>query len=250
MLWVLASIFCLARAETVLRTGYVQHSPPRYLVLHQDDRQVAGGLCVDIMRVIERVDPEIRFSGDPNPMPQARMLSLLERGEIDAAFCFNKNAEREKTFLVIEPPLYEIHYKLAVRASDDVNVQSFDDIRKLGDQGVVLVNFNSASVDYLRSIGGLQIDPTGVTQEVNLRKLVNGRGRFYYRHELGLRAELAQSDFEKSVKILPVVLNKQEQYVLFSRSVNRAVVERVQRALEQLKTTGELTRIKAKYVSG
>ena len=233
-------------AELVLNT-VSSPAPPRYSVITQDGRKVVTGLCIDIMRAIEKIDPEIRFSGEQQTMPQARASSLMERGELDVLFCLNKNAEREKKFLVVEPALYEVHYKLAVRSDDEVDVQSFDDIRKLGSQGIILVNFDTASVKFLQDIGGLKIDSSGLTQEVNLRKLVGGRGRFYYRHELGLRGELEAGGFSREVKLLPAVLDRQEQFVIFSRSADPAAVARVEKALERLKVSGELAKLKAKY---
>ena len=222
-------------------------APPRYQVVTQGGSKSIGGLCVDIMRAIEKVDSEIRFSGDKNTMPQSRLLSLLKAGALDVAFCYNKNAEREKIFRVIAPALYEIHYKVAVRSNDKVDIRSFDDIRRLGDHGTVLVNFGSASVHFLQSIGGLQIDSSGVTQEINLRKLVNGRGRFYYRHELGMLAELKSSSLARDIRLLPTVLDSEEQYVMFSRSTDPLAVERVKTALEKLKASGELDRLRARY---
>ena len=233
-------------AEVVLKT-VSSPAPPRYSIAIQDGRKAVTGLCIDIMRAIEKIDPEIRFSGDQETMPQARVLSLMERGELDVSFCLNKSAEREKKFLIVEPSLYEVHYKLAVRRDDKIDVQSFDDIRKLGDQGIILVNFDTASVKFLQDVGGLKIDSSGLTQEVNLRKLVGGRGRFYYRHERGLRSELEAGGFAKDVKLLPAVLDRQEQFAIFSRSADPAAVARVQKALEKLKASGELAKLKAKY---
>lgn len=235
-----------SRAELVLRTASPPQAP-RYIATTENGKKSIGGLCIDIMRAIESVDPEIRFSGDQEAMPQTRLLSLLELGEVDVAFCFNSNPAREKMFRVIEPPLYEIQYKVAARSNDGIEVRSFDDIRKLGQQGVVLVNFGSASVQFLQSIGGLQIDSSGVTQEINLRKLANGRGRFYYRHELGMQAELEASNLTREIKILPAMLHREEQYVLFSRYADPLAVERVQKALEKLKASGILAKLRAKY---
>lgn len=248
-------VFCLLSAVAVaspVHAGWTLKTasalaPPRYQVVTQDGRKSIGGLCVDIMRAIEKVDPEIRFIGDQNTMPQSRLLSLLKVGEVDIAFCYNKNSEREKTFRIIEPALYEIHYKVAVRSNDEVDIRSFNDIRRLGDHGTILVNFGSSSVLFLQSIGGLQIDSSGVTQEINLRKLVNGRGRFYYRHELGMLAELKSSNFAREIRLLPMVLDSEEQYVMFSRSADPLAVERVKKALGKLKASGELDRLRGRY---
>lgn len=236
-----------AVAEIVLKTVAGPHAPPRFNEVEHDGKKVVTGLCIDIMRAIEKADPEIRFVGDQVSMPQARMLAMLQSGEVDVSFCMAKNAERSKIFQFAEPPLFELNYLLAVRANDNVSVHSFEDIRKLGGQGVILVNFGTASVQFLEAIGGLTIDSTGRTQKDNLRKLIAGSGRFYYRHDLGLKWELEASGFTKDVRILPTVFDKRGHYIVFSKSTDPAAIERVQKALVKLKTSGELARLRAKY---
>lgn len=236
-----------ASAEIILRTAAGPHAPPRYNIVEQGGKKVITGLCIDIMRAIEKVDPEIRFVGDQNSIPAARVLAMLEGDELDVSFCLSKTAEREMNFRIINPPLYEINQKLAVRANDQIDIRSFDDIRKLGGEGIILVNFGTATVQYLEGVGGLRIDSAGKTQNDNLRKLIAGAGRFYYRHDLGLEGEIKAGGFSKEVRILPVVLNKDAQYAIFSKSANPMAIERVRKALEKLKASGKLAKLRANY---
>lgn len=236
-----------ARILTI-KTAAQEEASPRYNVaLKKDGRQTVTGLCIDILRAIERVDPEIRFVGDQAPLPLVRVQASLEHGDIDAYCGLNKNPEREKTILFLEPPLYEVNYTVAVRADDDVQVKSFEDIRKLGADGKVLVMHGSSSQRFLENIGGLQLDTGGKNQFDNLQKLIAGRARFFYRHDLGLHGEIVDEGLGDKVKLLPISLDRQYQYLLVSKKAPPEVAQRLRKAIEKLKADGELGRIRARY---
>jgi len=235
-------------ASIIVATAAQEDAAPRYeLEKSTGGESVVGGICIDILRAIERVDPQIRFSGDQNRLPLRRVQLALQFGEIDAYCGLNKSAEREQWSVFIEPPLYALDYTMAVNANDEVQIRSFDDVRRLGANGTILVMSGSESAARLHSLGGLDIDSSGTGQEANLRKLLAGRGRFFYRHALGLRAEIHRLGLEDKIRILPVSLDKEFQYLLVSKKAPPEVVDRLRRAVVKLQSGGELARIMAKY---
>ncbi|QNM96072.1 substrate-binding periplasmic protein [Chitinimonas koreensis] len=238
---VAALAFGQAGAVTTIRTAAQTESEPKYLPA--EDGKGIRGLCVDLYRAIEQADPNLRFVGDQAALPLKRLETMVERGELDAFCGLVRNAEREARFVYAEPALYNVAYRVAIRADDRVSVAGWDDVRKLGADGILLVNQGSGAVKRLEEFGGLKIDAGGRTTGENLSKLLAGRGRFYYYRTPGLKGEIRRAGLADKIRILPATLDVTPFYLLFNKAVPRATVEAVNRALAQLQARGELARI-------
>ncbi|WP_374352182.1 substrate-binding periplasmic protein [Chitinimonas sp.] len=247
IIWLACLLLTTAtRADWNVRTASQEEASPRYTVLQEGGQQVVKGLCIDILRAIERTDPQIHFTGS-QPLPLPRLLKLLEVGQLDAFACLTRNTERDALFQYVDIALFEVSYRMAVRKNDPVLVGSFDDIRRLGKEGLILANRGTGTVNILEAQGGLQIDATGIDQHENLRKLIAGIGRFYYRHDLGLEAEIAESGFGDSVQLLPATFDRQKQFLVLSRQVPLELVNRLRTALSRLRDSGELAKLRSRY---
>lgn len=231
-----------------LRTA-AQKSTPKYITFDHNEENKIGGLCVDIMRAIEGLDKNIKFIGDQNYLPFKRMQTRLENGELDVFFGFVKNESRAEKFIFIDPPLYSVKHVVAIRKNDDVNINSFEDIRKLGEKGTILTIFGTSTHRYLLKQEGLIVDQGGKTIPANLNKLLARRGRFVYYHNLGLIDSINRTNLGKKIKILPASFQEYQQYVAFSKKVSSEKVKKVQSALEKLSQSGELKKILQKYMA-
>lgn len=227
-----------------------QESSPRYMTSEVNGKKEIHGLCIDIMRAIERVDPDIKFVGDQQYAPFARIKSELEKGELDVFVGFVKTPEREKSYVFIDPSLYAINHVVAVRADDPVDVKSFDDIRKLGVDGRILTVFGIWTTDFLKAQKDLVIDESGKTVDMNLDKLLANRGRFFYYHDLGIYGTIKQPQYSGKVKVLPTSFATDYQYIAFSKKTPRETIEKVKAALKKLNDSGDLKKLYEKYKSG
>ena len=230
-------------AATVLRIAAQEGTEPKYIA----DKQQVVGLCVDILRAIEHVDPTLRFSGDQQWLPQIRSYSEVSAGRQDVLCGIQHTPERDQQYLFLDPPLFPIEYHLIARADDAVSVGNWDDVRKLGAQGVVLSSRNYATTTILTQLGGLQIDAAATNPLMNLHKLVSGRGRFFLHRSTGLQAFLDRNDLGGKVRILPAVMFNTKLHLALGRHVDPAVAARLQHALEQLDKNGELNRLRKKW---
>lgn len=235
-------VYVLAAVE--IRT-VAQESHPKYIL----ENNVMTGICIDIMEAISRKDPEIRFTGTHYFTPFRRIASELENGSIDVFFGMIKNEERMKLYHFLDTPLYPTRNMLMVRADDNIKIDSFDDIRKLGNDGVLLVAAGTAHSKFLESQGGLIIDEGANTVESNIRKLLANRGRFVYSSDKNFMDELEKPEFKNKIKVLPVVLDKDFQYVAFSKNFDKTLINRIDKILIELEKSGELDKIFKKYIS-
>ncbi len=230
-------------AQTLRTTS--QELPPKFI---RNADGTLSGISIDVMRAIHILDPSIRFVGEDRFMPLRRIERQLEQGEIDVFFGFIRNQYRRDRFVFIEPPLYRSTHVLIARRGDPIQINRLEEIRALGDEGVVMVTTGYAQVEQLRS-HGILVDDRGASLDQNLHKLIRGRARLIFHPEIGVseRLETAPTEITDAIRVLPTRFNEQGRFIAFSRSVPEATVQKVKRAVDQLAASGELRRIEKKY---
>ena len=205
------------------------------------------GLCVDLFRAIERVDPSLQFVGDQQWMPLLRAHSELATHQHDALCAVQRTDERTRQYEFLYPPLFQLRYQLIVRANDPVVINNWDDVRQLGARGVILTNRGYVSPQMLERLGGLQVDQSATSPAANLQKLIAGRGRFFLHRAPGIQGFIDRAGATHKVKILPTVMITTDVYMAMGTHVDPAVRLRVQHAIEQLDKSGELARLLQKW---
>ncbi len=237
----------LAAPPIELRTA-AQDSSPKYMALASPEgKQKIGGLCTDILRALEKVDPELKFTGDQKFVPLPRIEMMLEKGEIDVFAGYTKNPERESKVVFLEPPLYNTRHVMLVRADDPIQLNSFADLSKLGKAEPIMILHGSAGHDILKGIPGVTIDAESSNLDEMLRRLLSKRRRFIFYTELSLIDAIRRRGLADQVRILPQPFRVTHQHLALSRSLPAEKVERVQKALKKLTDSGELARIWEKH---
>ncbi len=231
-----------------IRTVAQEGAFPKFVALDVHGKPQIGGLCIDIMRAIERLDPELHFVGDQHWIPLIRIEVGMTAGKLDAACGLIRTSARKEKFDFIDTPLFPVNYLLVVRANDDVQVKDWTDVRKLGEHGVILTIHGFVGIlSHLRDVGGLRIDMGGRDTKVNLEKLLAGRGRFFVHRSPGVVAEIANSGLRDKVKILPTVMYSETFYMMVARSMAPTVKDKINKALVQLAANGELAKLSKKW---
>ncbi|WP_229258088.1 substrate-binding periplasmic protein [Duganella margarita] len=233
-----------AAPPVLLRTAAQEGSEPKFIA---DGKDRIVGLCTDIMRAVEQSDPGLRFVGDQQWKPLIRVLAELANGTEDVSCAIQPTPEREKLFNFIGPALYAIDYHFLARSDDNIVVNNWDDVRKLGPGAVVLVNRGYAAGEILTAMGGFTVDASSPRAELNLQKLVAGRGRLYFHRAPGLNRLLQRTGTAGQVKILPQVMASAKLYFAASKQLDRETRDRVAAALFSLEKKGELERLMHKW---
>ncbi|OUS31145.1 hypothetical protein A9Q99_04845 [Gammaproteobacteria bacterium 45_16_T64] len=221
-----------------------QLSPPKYM--KQSDG-VLGGICIDIMNALEVADPMLKFTGKNKILPFKRLQHNLQKGAIDIFFGFKYTEKRNKDYDFITTPLYEINYVVAVKTGDDIKVNSFDDIRRLKEDGKILTRFGTAANKFLEKQNGLLVSDGAKSTSILLKKLDRGHGRFVFYHDLGLKHTIKEEGLDSKVKILPVSFLTYQHYAAVSKSTPKTTKDRVSAALEKIGRDGTLLNIHKKY---
>ncbi len=112
---------------------------------------------------------------------------------------------------------------LTARADGSIIATNWDDIRKLGNDGIILANHGFSIVDILHKVGGLKIDDGEYSAKSNLEKLLLKRGRFYCHRSLGMLTEIQQAGLTDTIQVLQEVMLK-ENFSLLSQGKSHPIV--------------------------
>ena len=250
VLHVLLIVVCLGKAGALelITAGY--ESKPKYYYLESGE---VGGLCVDIIRAVEKSDPTVRITGYERLQYTSfeRVKLDLKSGKIDVYFGFSRNKQREATYRYVEVPLYPMEFVIAARHDDMTAISSYDDIRRLGPgiDGTLLTVKGTAAARHIQSQRGLTVDDGVREIQTNLKKLVSGRGRFVFFNRLELTSAIRDEKLNHRVKLLPTTFYRYYQYAAFSKQVPLEDVSRIREALERLNAEGKLTEIYTRYIT-
>ncbi len=226
-----------------LRTA-AQDSPPKYFL---DESGKMRGICVDIIDALMEKEPSLKFVGYDKYLPFKRMLRSLELGELDVFVGLKENEQRKSQYVFLDKPLYEISYVLAQKTHHELAITNLNVLRKLSKYEKVLTVFGSASNRYLQKEGITNVDGSAKSPQKLLNMLMAGRGRVAFYHNLGLNQAIKQAGLESEIRILPAKLSTYSHKIAFSKSVNPEVIDLVEKALESLISSGELTEIQSQY---
>lgn len=229
-----------AYAVTTLRTAAQIASDPKFVATS------VGGICVDIMRAIEHVDPSLRFEGIQEWRPLPRIEAQLDKGDLDIVCGLLRNRAREEKYTYIEPSLFAVNYFLVARADDGIEINSWDDVRALGNQGSLLAIHGFGIVSKLAELG-LKVDDGATTSEANIGKLLVNRGRFYIHRSPGIETEIRRAGRAGKVRLLPTAMLAEQFYMVARRSMSADIVEKLSKAVRYLDQTGELVRLFDKW---
>lgn len=243
----IVSIHIPTMAMIIIRTAAQESSEPKYVAIRNNGINAVGGICVDIFRAIEKHSPEIQFTGDQVWMPRMRIDAQFLENRIDA-ICGVQNIERNTAqYKLLSTPLFSVDYLLAVRANDPIQINTWDDIRKLGDDGKIMVIRGFGIFDILNNIGGLSVDNSATSSISNLRKLIAGRGRFYCHRSPGIKSSIKSSGLESQIRIIEPPLISEKFYMGLRKNLPDNQIKIINDALIAIYKSGELKRIFDRY---
>ena len=219
------------------RVGVEDASPPKWL------DYVGGrpsGFCADLFALLMGIQPTLAFQISPHAVPQKRMEADLQEGRIDLICGLTRTPQRATHFRYAEPAIYTLDYVLFARSDDPVAPRTWDDVRALGPDGVILLNYDSSAVGRLQSLGGMQLDATARTIEQNLRKLQSGKGRFFFYTRTGGMEEIERLKLSRSLRVVEPAFDRQPFHVLVGRHVPQKHLELLEETLRALDASGRL----------
>jgi len=229
-----------ATAGWVLRTAAQEGSAPKYLT--GSNPAGVGGLCPEILRAIEGVDPEIHFEIDPKPTPLRRIEKSLQEGRLDVLCALLDTPRRHQIAHRLSTPVYAVRERLVALRSEALSSQGFDDLARTG--ALVATQAGASYADKLRQ-HGVAVDETDTVAA--LRNIVRHRVRYYYGNELTCVYYIKAGRMSAELGLVPGVMGETPSHFWAARHLEPALVKRLDAALIKLKRNGTLERIYNRY---
>lgn len=243
LLSALLSLATSAQAQELqLRTVQQSGSTIKY---DPDGGAQRPGLCMDILRAVERVDPALHFTGLEQQVPLKRVERLLADGLADAVFCLLKSPDREKQWRYVSVPLYTIRHVVVQRADDTRQFDNLSELTALSRQRPVLVTRGTALA---RRLTTAEVHIAEVSSEREaLQMLALGRADVIYGQDINLQRHIIDSKLADKVKIGRTVFQEEAQYLAIRADLPAAHEERLTQALRRLERDGTLRQLADKY---
>jgi polar amino acid transport system substrate-binding protein len=248
----MASLFRLALLALAVTPGGADAAPITLQVLAQESippKWVAAegklsGLCPDILAAIEKIEPRLRFSLQSEPRSLPFLEQGLETGKVNAACALLDTERRRQVADIVGPPLYMVRHRLAARSNDRIAIGSMAELIKL--RPLINTQRNAGYANQLRALG-LDVDDSTGDNNVNLKKILAGHGRFFYINELTLAWMMSTEPFKGKVRMLDWLVKEEPIYFHVSKKSPAGAAALVDQALVKLKNSGELARIYARW---
>lgn len=242
--WLLSALLGLnAQAqELTLRTVQQSGSLVKY---DPDGGPLKPGLCLEILRAVEKQDPGLHFSGLEQQMPLKRVERLLADGGVDAFFCLLKSPEREKLWRFAPVPLYSIRPVVVQRADDPRHIDSLADLAALSRRLPVLVMRGTALARRLLA-AHVAIAEVASEREA-LQMLTLRRADAIYGQDINLQRHVSETQLGGKLKIGRTAFQEEAQFLALRADLPPAYEERLTQALRKLERDGTLRQLTEKY---
>lgn len=204
-----------------------------------------SGICLDILRAVQKLDPGLRFPGVEQPHPLRRVELLLEEGGIDVFFCLLRNAERESRWRYLPVPLYAVQHAVVVRAELPASPEGYEALAQLSRQQPVVVMRGSILVQALKH-EGVAVTEVASDREA-LEMLLRGRTSAVYGQAQNLQQYIREAQLGVRVRLQSQGFPLEHQYLVHRKDLPQSVVDRLTAVLKRLEADGSLRRIAESY---
>lgn len=203
------------------------------------------GLCLEILRAVEKQDPGLHFTGLDQQVPLKRVERLLAEGLVDVFFCLLKSPEREKQWRYVPVPLYTVRHVVLQRADDPRNVESLAGLAAWSKLKPVLV-MRGTSLARRLIAAHVTVAEVGSEREA-LQMLSLGRADAIYGQDINLQRHVRDSGQADKFKFGRSAFQEEAQFLALRADLPAAYEERLTLALRKLQKDGTLRQLEDKY---
>ena len=198
------------------------------------------GLSVELVQAIQK------RVGNTDPIevaPWARGYGLIQSDSPNVVlFSMARNKARNPLFQWVGP-LTENNYALYSRADSKLSIKSLEDAKNVAKIGVVL---NDVRDQFLTSAGFSNLDRSA-DYVTSLKKMLNNRTDLVVLSVVGSSNQLADVEAKPSDVKQQFVFLRAQLWIAFSKTTDKAIVQKWIDAFEALKKDGTCDAIYKKY---
>lgn len=209
---------------------------------YYNENKILTGISIEI---IGRLKKEVNSEDPIRVVPWTRGLKIVKKRKNSALFSMLRTPDREKLFKWVGP-LVDFSVVFFKKTGSEIYINSVEDAKKVKKIGVTK---NVANHEMLLAMGfkNLDVIQSGA-DEKNIKKLVKGRidlwpttyfGGLYNANNLGFKGMI------EPIVDFPVFQG--QLYLAFNLKTADSVINKWQKAVEDLKLEGTLDEIVSKY---
>jgi ABC-type amino acid transport substrate-binding protein len=215
----------------------MQDSQPKYF-LPNDLRK---GLCVEIYRELKKrlEQQSVPVSISPKYLPIKRILKSVEINPNDIFCGAGRNAKREKRFIFSKTAVYHVSNMVAAHKDTEFKIDSFESIRL--QHLTVGALYGTSSAAFVKSHEGVIVNDSFLDLKTGLRTVANKRIELFYYHDLGLNFLI--KDWKLPLKVVQHKFRTVPQWVIYSKSIDPARLEVLERSLKDMESEGVIENI-------
>jgi ABC-type amino acid transport substrate-binding protein len=243
-LGLLGAFLCLAAPAQQLSLRTVQQSGSS-VKYGPTGTALKPGLCLEILRAVEKAEPALYFTGLEQQVPLKRVERLLAEGSVDAFFCLLKSPEREKLWRYSPVPLYAIRHVVVQRADDARQFDTLSDLAAASRRTRVLVMRGTAIARHLLKADVAVAEVASEREAVQM--LTMGRADLIYGQDINLLHQITEGRLGDRLKVGRTVFQEEPQYLALRADLPAAVEEKLTQALRKLERDGVLRLLAEKY---
>lgn len=203
------------------------------------------GLCLEILRAVERADPGLRFTGLRQVVPLKRVERLLADGEVDVFFCLLRSPDRERQWRFLPVPLYGIRQVVVQRADDPRPFDTLADLARASVHRPVLVTRGTILMRRLDA-ANVQISEVNSEREA-LQMLMMGRTDAVYGQDINLLRHIREAGLDGKLRLGRNSFGDELHYVAVRSGLPAAQQERLLQVLRKLERDGVLKQLADQY---
>ncbi|RZJ12374.1 MAG: transporter substrate-binding domain-containing protein [Rubrivivax sp.] len=240
----MAVLLCVAAPAQELTLRSVQQAGA-LLKYDPQGAPARPGLCMEVLKAVEHLDPGVRFTGLQQQAPLKRVERLLADGDVDAFFCLLKSPQREKLWRYVPVPLYVVRHVVVQRVDDARHFNSFEELAAASRRKRVLVVRGTALARHLLAA---DVSIAEVSSERDaLQMLALGRTDAIYGQDVNLQRHIALAKLGDKLKLGRTVFREEPQFLALRATLPEAAEERLTQALRKLEKDGLLRQIAERY---
>ena len=199
------------------------------------------GISVDIVKEIQK---KLNDNTPIKVYPWARGVKILDNKKNTMLFSMMKTPQREKKYLWVGP-IAKLEVVFFKKKGSHIKLNSIEDAKKVQKIGVTRA---VANYEILKSKGFKNLDVISGSDDKNIKKLLKNRIDLWpYVKAAGLYNAKKMGVSDKIVPINNVVLAQGDLYLAFNKNTDKQIVQKWQKAFDELVKSGEIEKIKRKY---
>lgn len=218
-----------------------QNSYPKYFEKNENKIGLCDEIYLNMKHQLEKKGIQVTI--DEILYPIKRVLAMLENGSAQAFCGAGRNIEREQKYHYSKLPVYAVSNVLLTHKDNDYVALDYAELNDK--QFIIGAYYGTSSARFLKKYSGIKVVDSYKTLDDAIKAVAMRKIPYFYYHDLGLVHLVSVSDLP--IKLMPKKFRTVDQWMIYSKTLEPAMVEEMDIALKTLTDQGIIADINSRY---